>query len=187
MSKTQSRLGVTIPEPCDCIMNLITIPDGLLISTNCPTSVTNTINWQIRANIENGNDWDEGDWGDFLDAEGSLFYDNGIVDQLVRIQYEENGCTKYSNIVDTYVKCNCACWANVIYDPILSSDLVLFKEGCLFATTKWQYYDTIEEEWTDVQTGGTTYEWTEEGLYRVKVTNTVCCDTYSNIAITYAI
>lgn len=85
--------------------------------------------------------------------------------------------------IDT--NCNCSCWANIVYNYVVSPRLVLYTTNCKGSTFSWEYFNG--SDWETVQLGNTTLHWTKEGMYRVKVSKLGCCDAYSNIEITYQI
>ena len=98
---------------------------------------------------------------------------------------------------------NCCCWTQVVTfysEEYTYGVLKSFSEGCLGGTLTWQFYNTLTEAWDNIPQadpgfGGSLFDFSlydpflpgakGAGWYRIKVTETGCCDTYSNIIEVY--
>ena len=99
---------------------------------------------------------------------------NGMLDIEGMLIYVGDG--------DAYENC---WWGQILYAPAVEVPIRLFQEnnevGDVFT---WQYLDS--GNWTDVQVGGDTYDWSgTPGFYRVRQERTGYCTKYSNIVETY--
>ena len=95
--------------------------------------------------------------------------------------------SKISNTIsNTDVTNTCCCWAGIFIKQSSGFGFLLTNtENCSGYSWVWQYYDG--ELWSDVQVGGSSYEWVSEGAHRLKYTKEGCCDFYSEIYQTYLV
>jgi hypothetical protein len=78
-------------------------------------------------------------------------------------------------------------WGQVVYVPAYQPEILLFQENEDGGDVNtWQRFDVT---WQNVQTGGTSFDWSLEGagLYRVRQQRAGYCPKYSNIVETYNI